>query len=198
MAFEEKLWTISNALSISRIVLMVPIVMLLFSAIPYHREYAVLVMLLALATDALDGYFARRLNQVSDIGKIIDPLADKISVGVVIILLTLFGDVQLWYTAMVICRDVLIFSGGMYIRKRTGKVLSSNIYGKITVVLIALTIIFALLRYPVFYDIFSVAKWSSVAMMVLSFASYVQRFFSVVSTDTKLLRYKDTKTQKII
>lgn len=186
MAIDGKFWTISNVLSLSRIVLMVPIVMLLVSAIPFHREYAVCFMLLALLTDALDGYFARRLNQVSEIGKIIDPLADKTVVGIVILLLTLFGNIALWYTIMVILRDVLIFAGGIYIKKRKGEVLASNIYGKITVVLIAITIIFALLRTPMFNDIFAIVQWLSVVMMVLSFASYTHRFFSTLASESKL------------
>ncbi len=186
MTIEGKFWTISNVLSLSRIALMVPIVVLLISAIPFHREYAVCFMLLALMTDALDGYFARRFNQVSELGKIIDPLADKLAVGVVIILLTAFRDIPLWYTSAVILRDVLIFSGGVYVKKRTGHVLASNIFGKATVVLIAITIIFALLRNPVFHDIFEIAEWASVVMMLLSFASYTQRFFSIIGSNSKL------------
>jgi cardiolipin synthase len=165
---------------------MAPIVILLISAIPFHREYAVCFMLLALMTDALDGYLARRLNQVSEIGKIIDPLADKLTVGVVIILLTIFQDISLWYTGLVIVRDVLIFSGGVYVKKRTGQVLASNVFGKVTVVLIAITIIFALLHNPEFHDVFEIAEWSSVVMMLLSFASYTQRFFSMIVSRSKL------------
>jgi cardiolipin synthase len=186
MRIDGKFWTISNVLSLSRIVLMAPIVILLISAIPFHREYAVCFMLLALMTDALDGYLARRLNQVSEIGKIIDPLADKLTVGVVIILLTIFQDISLWYTGLVIVRDVLIFSGGVYVKKRTGQVLASNVFGKVTVVLIAITIIFALLHNPEFHDVFEIAEWSSVVMMLLSFASYTQRFFSMIVSRSKL------------
>ncbi len=173
-------------LSLSRIALMAPIVVLLISAIPFHREYAVAFMLLALITDALDGYFARRFNQVSELGKVIDPLADKTAIGIVIVLLTVYHDIAFWYTGMVVTRDLLIFTGGIYITKRTGKVLASNYLGKITVVLIAVTIIFALLRNPMFHDVLAIAEWSSVVMMLLSFASYTWRFFAIIISHPKL------------
>ena len=58
--------------------------------------------LLAVTTDALDGYFARLLHQESELGKVIDPLADKIGVGIVVVLLLIFGDIPLWFALLVL------------------------------------------------------------------------------------------------
>ena len=119
-------WTISNVLSASRILLMAPVVYFFLSPMEHNREYAVLFTLLAVTTDALDGYFARLFHQESELGKVIDPLADKIGVGIVVVLLLIFGDIPLWFALLVLCRDIIIFFGGLYIRKRTGMILPSS------------------------------------------------------------------------
>ena len=177
---KEKLWTLSNILSLSRIALMAPVVYYFLSAIPHHREYAVLFTLLAVTTDALDGYFARLLHQESEIGKIVDPLADKIGVGIVVVLLVYFGDIQWWYAFLVLLRDLLIFLGGVFIRRKKGIILPSNMTGKFAVAFVALTITLAMLRYPMFA---TVEEWSlaiSCLLLVLSFGIYVRRFYRIV------------------
>ena len=60
---------------------MIPVAYCLQAQFSFHREIAVIIVLLAMVTDALDGYLARKLNEISDLGKIIDPLADKIGVA---------------------------------------------------------------------------------------------------------------------
>ncbi len=137
---KENPWTVSNMLSASRILLMAPVVYFFLSPIEHNREYAVLFTLLAVTTDALDGYFARLFHQESELGKVIDPLADKIGVGIVVVLLLIFGDIPLWFALLVLCRDIVIFLGGLYIRKRTGIILPSNMAGKFAVSFVALTL----------------------------------------------------------
>ncbi len=69
--------------------------------------------MIAAITDILDGYLARKFNQVTEFGKIIDPLADKIAIGAIIIKLFIIGVIPLYYFFMIIVRDVLIFLGGI-------------------------------------------------------------------------------------
>ena len=95
-------WHISNLLSLSRIVLMIPAVYFLYTPVHFHREIAVLIILVAVTTDAMDGYIARKLNQVSELGKIIDPLADKIGVGIIIVMLMIYNDIPLWFGCLVL------------------------------------------------------------------------------------------------
>ena len=172
-----KIWTISNMLSLSRIFLMAPVVFFFMSSMKHSREYAALFILLAVVTDALDGYLARLLHQESEVGKVIDPLADKIGVGIVVVLLCIFGDISLWYAFLVLGRDLLILFGGIYIRQRKGVILPSNMPGKFAVSFVALTLVLALLRYQIFVAAGQVSLWLSTGLLVVSFLIYIKRFF---------------------
>ena len=91
---------------------------------------AIIMIVLAVASDYLDGYMARRQNSVSDWGKIFDPLADKIALGAFIVTLTAVGAVPLWFVILFLGRDLLIAAGGIYLTRRLGSPPSSNIWGK--------------------------------------------------------------------
>ena len=179
-----KVWTISNALSLSRIVLMAPVVYFFLTPVIHNREFAVLFLLLAVTTDALDGYIARLLNQESEIGKIIDPLADKIGVGIVVVLLLFFGDISVWFAVTVILRDVLIFVGGLIVKVRKGIILPSNQPGKFAVAFVALTLVLAVLRYHFFAVLMQASLYVSVALLLISFGVYVKRFYVVIKSTT--------------
>ncbi len=177
---KNKIWTFSNMLSVCRIVLMIPACYLLYVPFKFHREYAVLIILIAVITDALDGYFARKFDEISELGKIIDPLADKIGIGIVVVMLTIFGDIPLWFTGVVLGRDVLIFIAGVYIKKRTGIILPSMMAGKIAVSFLALTLVLALLRYPIFETLHPTMIWVTIGTLFYSMIVYAKRFFKTL------------------
>ena len=166
----------------SRVALMAPVVYFFVTPGLHHREFAVLFMLLGVTTDALDGYFARMLRQESELGKVIDPLADKIGVGIVVVLLLLFGDIPAWFAGLVVTRDILIFLGGVYIKRRKGIVLPSNMPGKFAVAFVALTLVLDVLRYSFFDVIEEIALVTSCVLLVVSFIAYVRRFWHVLTT----------------
>jgi CDP-diacylglycerol--glycerol-3-phosphate 3-phosphatidyltransferase len=178
-------WTLSNVLSASRILLMGPVVYFFLSPVEHNREYAVLFILLAVTTDALDGYFARLFHQESELGKVIDPLADKIGVGIVVVLLLIFGDISYWFAILVLSRDVAIFLGGLYIRKRTGLILPSNMAGKIAVSFVALTLVLSIVHYQMFSIARGILLYVSALLLVFSFIIYARRFRDVLSSSEK-------------
>lgn len=135
--------TIPNLLSVARIVLAVPIYYLLSAQ---SNEAALIVIVIAAVSDALDGYFARKLNLISDLGKILDPLADKACTTAGFLALSIFQGFPLWITLIVVGRDILIMLGAMFIIGKKNIVLPSNRIGKITVFLIALTGLIYILR----------------------------------------------------
>jgi len=149
----------------------------LLTEFPYHRLWTAGVIIVAVATDFLDGFLARKLHQVTDIGKIIDPLADKIGIGAYAILLALTGDVPLWFVVFVLLRDVLIFSGGLYIHRNKKIVPQSNWPGKISVSFIAVTFFLATLQIGALNHLLTFSLWGSVVLMVWSLWSYSQRLF---------------------
>jgi len=180
---KNNIFTVSNILSLSRIVLLVPLIWLLFATDwPHRRIYGILLMVLGMVTDSLDGYFARKFNEVSELGKIIDPLADKICIAAIVVILVVLGDIPVWYTIVVLARDVLIFLGGLYVKQAKGIVLASTMSGKVAVVFIALTLVFALLGNPFFDPAVQLFLWISIGAMAFSVYVYAKRFYGVISS----------------
>src|SRR6266568_2305246 len=93
----RQIWTLSNFLSFLRVILVLPIATLVGSEIPERRFIAAGLTLLAIATDYFDGILARKLDQVTDLGKVIDPVADKLAIGIVGLMLALHGRMPLWF-----------------------------------------------------------------------------------------------------
>ena len=83
---------ISNILSLSRILLLPLIIFGLTKNTPFHKIFTLSVMVIAILTDSLDGYLARKLKEESALGKILDPVGDKVSIGVVAIAVTVLRD----------------------------------------------------------------------------------------------------------
>jgi cardiolipin synthase len=159
----NRILTISNAISALRVVLVVPIAYFLLTGKSEDRILAAWLVLFAIATDFLDGFLARKLHQVSELGKIIDPLADKIAVGTVAILLAITGDIALWYLGVVLARDFFILAGGIFINRKKRIIPQSNWPGKIAVTVVAIYLF--------------VCLWSSILLMSVSTISYAQRLF---------------------
>lgn len=173
----KRVWTISNITSASRVLFVLPGAYCLMTDFPHHRAWAVGFILVASFTDFLDGYLARRLHQVTDLGKIIDPLADKIGIGIVAVCLLLTRDIPLWYLIVVLARDLLIFLGGVYINRRKGIVPQSNMAGKIAVNVIAVVLLFSILRLQSVPVVYWGMVWISILIMTVSVVLYTKRLF---------------------
>jgi len=127
-----------NLLSLSRVALM-PFIIL---ALKNEQSLALLLLMLAaVATDYFDGFFARKQNKISELGKILDPLADKICIDVMVIFLSLWRGFPWWATGLIILRDLLIMAGGLVVIKKIKRVPASNWPGKVTSTVLALAII---------------------------------------------------------
>ncbi len=163
------MWNLPNALSLLRMLLALPVCIALWNN---QTAIAVSLGVLAMLTDYLDGYFARKLNQISEMGKILDPLADKVMVISLIIILAVMQRIPLWLTVMIFSRDILILIGGIYLKKKLGYVVPSNQTGKWTVMFIALYIIYKALDLS-FFEEYIVAFIA--IMLVISFVQYLIR-----------------------
>jgi cardiolipin synthase len=98
-----------------------------------EREWVAPLCLAAGLTDLLDGFLARRLGLASHTGAYLDPIADKIFVGCVVLAMAWTGLLPAWLVALMIGRDVLILAGGMWLRSRTGeKNFPPSILGKLS------------------------------------------------------------------
>ncbi len=176
----KELFYISNILSILRIILLIPLYYLLTMSGEQHSYYAVALMLVMGSTDLLDGKLARKLKQQSDLGRILDPIADKIAVALVAFLLVKLRDLPLWFLLLILARDLAILLAGLFLAVRSKIVVESNMIGKLTVSVIALMLILFTLRVDQAKWIF---LWASVAMVVLSSISYAIKLFRIIYSE---------------
>lgn len=133
-----RVWTVSNGLSLLRLLLAVPTVIAMVSG---EKTLAVILFFTAAGTDYLDGYVARLRNEISEFGRIIDPIADKAYVAAAVVAMLLLGIIPLWLLVLVLARDLLILIGGILVQRRTGEVLASNWTGKWTVGVLSITLL---------------------------------------------------------
>ncbi len=166
--------TFSNLLSFSRIFFVIPAVY--FISIQ-RNDLVFWLSLPAMATDYLDGYFARKWNQISELGKILDPLADKINIGGIAIALYLFQGFPLWLTLVIVLRDLGILVGALFIYRMKSRVTPSNIPGKVAVVVVAGTIISFLLGW---FDIFSYLIYLVILTILYSAYAYGRLFIKSI------------------
>ncbi len=128
-------FTVPNILTIVRFCL-IPVIVYVYCFKENYRLALILVILSA-ATDVIDGIIARRFNLVSDVGKIIDPIADKLTqLAVLVCLVTKFGWYMLFPATLLVIKEV--FSGIVVLVaiNKTGEVTSSVWHGKLTTVLL--------------------------------------------------------------
>ncbi|MGA8986501.1 CDP-alcohol phosphatidyltransferase family protein [Aeromicrobium sp.] len=125
---DDRVLTIPNALSFVRL-LLVPVFLWLVLG-PQHDELALVVLMLSGITDYLDGKLARRLNQTSKIGAILDPVADRFFILAVVIGLG-YRDIIPWWLAIILpLRDVFLFSLVPFLRTRGYSSLPVHFLGK--------------------------------------------------------------------
>jgi CDP-diacylglycerol--glycerol-3-phosphate 3-phosphatidyltransferase len=163
---KSTVWTTSNMLSFLRGLLAIPVGVALW----HNNALAVILIgVMAVITDLLDGYLARHLNQISEAGKIIDPLADKIFVGTCALILIIQGRMPLWFGIAVMARDLLIMLGGLFATSKIKYVIPSNYPGKITVLLLVCTMLSMLLDFEVVKEYL---MYAALAAMVISLTIY--------------------------
>ena len=122
LATERDRWlTIPNLLTLARFISIIPFVVL---SIHGNDRGALILFFLVGLTDTLDGTIARRFGQTSRIGRLLDPLADKLFTGIAFISLSLFrhglAHIPVWITVAVLARDVLILGGSFVVYRLTG------------------------------------------------------------------------------
>ena len=149
--------TTANKITILRILLIpffvVELIYYVRSGNEAHRLAALLSFAIAAILDGVDGYIARRYNQISELGKILDPLADKLLLVSGIVALSFnhgnfLGQIPLWLTGIIIGRDFLILIGMIVIQITVGKVVvCPHFIGKCATVLQMSVVIWILLKW---------------------------------------------------
>ena len=153
-----QVWTIPNVMSLFRIVLLP---FLIWAYVGLHNTtLAVILLAVSALTDILDGKIARKFNMVSDLGKALDPVADKLT-QVSMVLCLAFKYKLMWILlGLCVIRETCMFILGLISMKRTGRVYSARWYGKVSTAVLYGTGL-ALLVFP------KMPSWLSTALIIL-------------------------------
>jgi CDP-diacylglycerol--glycerol-3-phosphate 3-phosphatidyltransferase len=125
--------TLANLLTVSRIVLVPVFMAFILMDIPFGSVIAAFLFVCAAATDWLDGYIARRRNEITTIGKLLDPLADKLLISGALIALVETGQIHSWIAVLIIGREFLV-TGLRGIAAAEGIVIAASSMAKIKTV----------------------------------------------------------------
>jgi len=178
----RKIYTFSNFISFFRILLAIPIYFYISGINDIEGARTILLWLyfLVYLSDIADGYFARKFDQVTELGKIIDPLADKVLVLLVVSYLYYFEIIPSYYFWIIILRDMIIFCGGIIVSNKIGRVLPSNYLGKITVLSIGAFIIIVTIGVGEDKVLYLISLYCSIILSLASVLVYGFRGFREV------------------
>ncbi len=125
----EQFWNLPNMLTLARIAVIPLFVWFTYDADPFYSLLAAALFTVAAVTDVIDGFLARRWNMITVVGKLMDPLADKLIVMAALVMMTRLGRVPAWVVIVLLGRE-LIVSGLRQIAASEGMVIQAGQEGK--------------------------------------------------------------------
>ncbi|MAO66433.1 MAG: hypothetical protein CL666_15690 [Balneola sp.] len=175
-----RFFTWSNMISFSRIFIAIPVVYLHYvNDFQITNTMAVLIFY-GVISDYLDGYIARKTNTISEMGKMMDPVADKLCALILFIYTVWIGWIPLWFLLFAMARDISIMAGSYFIKKKYNKVAMAIMTGKISVNVLALYWI-AVFFFPEATNVHMFLMASSVTLMAISWIDYFNRYRLIMS-----------------
>ena len=173
---------LANKITLFRVILVPVFMVVLYSDLQYSTYIAAIIFIFASLTDTLDGYIARSRNLVTNFGKFVDPLADKILVSAALISLVGLGKIPAWVVVVIIAREFTI-TGFRIIAASEGITIAASSLGKFKTITQLLAISLLLLNnFP--FNIINIPM----DMIML----YLSLFFTVVSGIDYLYKNKDS------
>lgn len=162
-----------NKLTVLRMI-MIPffVVALLVPSIPYHNTIALGIFIVASLTDLLDGMIARKYNLVTNFGKFMDPLADKLLVCSALICLIELGRIASWMVILIIAREFII-SGFRLVASDKGVVIAASYWGKFKTVFQIIMVCLMIADIDSLRMVTDVVAWIAVALTVVSLIDYL-------------------------
>ncbi len=179
---QDRIMTLANAISISRIFLAIPLVLIfedIADGMTGKLWQAFALIIIIVLTDFLDGYVARKAGEITNFGKLIDPVADKVCMMVVLIYLIISNKLPflLFFLTLAI-RDIFLIIIGVYLMFSQEEVFQSNKSGKWFIGISSLMMVLFLLKDPL--NIPNLILWSSYLISTLLFAfstfEYIRRY----------------------
>ena len=175
---QKKIFTIPNLLSFFRL-LLIPVFIWLYCV---KKDYPMttLVLILSGLTDLVDGYVARHFNMVSDLGKMLDPVADKLTqIAMLFCLVTAF-PLMLIPLILLIVKEIAAAIAGILIIRKTGKVHGAVWHGKVNTALLYAVMIIHVFWFNIPAVLSNILIALCVAMMALSFVLYLTQHIKLL------------------
>ena len=181
---ENKIKTVPNLISLFRLIL-IPVIIWLYW---FRKDYfpAGVLLIISGLTDLADGYIARHFNAVSNVGKILDPIADKLTQAAMLFCLVTRFPLMAAPFGFLVIKEVFIGTTGLLMIRKTGKVVGADFHGKV-----ATTLLYAMMILHIFWiDIPSAVSAVSILICLVSMAftllTYGSRYMRVLQGQEKL------------
>lgn len=169
---KTKILTIPNLLSLLRL-LMIPLFIWLY--LHGHKGWTAAVLLLSGLTDVVDGFIARHFNQVSDIGKVLDPVADKLTQAAMLLCLMTHYPMMLAPFCLLAVKEVFAGVSGLIVIRRTGIVPGAEWHGKVTTLLLYGMMILHVVWQEIPAWLSNTLNGGCITMMLVSMVLYARR-----------------------
>jgi len=176
---------IANKLTVFRVVL-VPffVIFMLTDFTQYNRWIAFAIFCIATITDKLDGTIARKYNMITDFGKFMDPIADKLLVSSALICLSSLGEMPAWIVIVIIAREFTI-SGIRLVAADNGVTIAATWWGKSKTIAQMAMIIIMLMNIPALHILSQVVMYVSLILTLVSMVDYMIKNKAVLTNGSK-------------
>ena len=189
-----ELFLVSNLFSLFRI-LIIPVLWYYIAQPDESSGYiALAILIIAGISDGLDGYLARKLNQVSTMGLVLDPLADKILAAALVIMLIVFRDFPIWLAALIIGRDLLILCAAAVLLRGRKIVVPSTITGKYTFFFIVALLSCSVIRFDIGV---AVLTFVTTMLIIVSIVIYTGTYWRM-KNEKNIAAFQDKTVFRII
>lgn len=174
----KKIWTVPNILSMVRLVL-IPFIIWLY-CFEENFIWTAIILFFSGVTDVVDGFIARKFNMVSELGKALDPVADKLTQGAMLFCLVVRFPHMLIPPVLMAVKELLMAITGILAAKKTGHVHGAEWHGKLNTVLLYAMMLMHVLwpTIPLEISFFSVGV--CIMMMIISLLMYAQRNLALI------------------
>lgn len=178
----------ANQVTLIRIMAIPILVVLLHYPSKILNAVTMIGFILVALTDLADGFIARRWNLVSNLGKFLDPLADKLLICSMLIMLVALGWVQAWIAIVIISREITV-TGLRAIAADQGHILAADSFGKLKAIVQVVALCPLILHYPWWgldpQPLGKILLYAALALTVFSGAKYIHHFFRQVDQAEK-------------
>ena len=145
-----------------------------------HRYIAAAIFIVASLTDMLDGKIARKYNLVTNFGKFMDPLADKLLVCSALICLVDLKQLPAWMVIVIISREFII-SGFRLVASDNGIVIAASYWGKFKTTFQMISVILLIVRIPALTVLTQICVWTALVLTVISLVDYIAKNHKVLT-----------------